>query len=313
MSKAPARYYYLKDHLGSVKMTVDTSGTVVGLDDYYPYGSVMNGRSYTSSADQRYKFTGKERSATTGLDYFGARDYDSWRAQWLQVDQLARKYPAWSSYNYCLNNPIKLSDPDGMKPYVANLNDRAPNELKSLQGEKGYMYANLRDVSNVNFNAAMSLIAKGAPKMYREMQKNDFPVVFVDRFGDHNNRGGEANNLQSGMFVATWEKDNPFKLAGTMLHERVHNYSGSELDAYGAQIAAGLLNGDDYLRLLYKSAQDPDKFANLTLGIGMEDMGPGGIYNNLKDYSAGQNVDAAGKRIIRYLMKKGKKWINTDH
>lgn len=89
------------------------------------------------------------------------------------------------------------------------------------------MYANLRDVSNVNFNAAMSLIAKGAPKMYREMQKNDFPVVFVDRFGDHNNRGGEANNLQSGMFVATWEKDNPFKLAGTMLHERVHNYSGS--------------------------------------------------------------------------------------
>jgi hypothetical protein len=59
--------------LGSVKMTVDTTGTVVGYDDYYPYGMQMSGRSYTSSADQRYKpacrqaglrtegvFTGKE-------------------------------------------------------------------------------------------------------------------------------------------------------------------------------------------------------------------------------------------------------------
>ena len=94
-------------------MTVDTSGTVVGYDDYYPYGSVLNGRSYTSSADQRYKFTEKERDGSTGLDYFGARYYDSWRARWLQVDQLARKYPAWSSYNHCLADPISSFDPDG--------------------------------------------------------------------------------------------------------------------------------------------------------------------------------------------------------
>ncbi len=114
LSKAPTRYYYLKDHLGSVKMTVDTSGTVVGLDDYYPYGSIMNGRSYTSSADQRYKFTGKERSATTGLDYFGARDYDSWRAQWLQVDPMTGARTNLSPYNYCQNNPITKFDPTGM-------------------------------------------------------------------------------------------------------------------------------------------------------------------------------------------------------
>ena len=73
----------------------------------------MTGRSYTSSADQRYKFTGKERDASTGLDYFGKRYYDSFRGQWLEVDPLADKYPGWSSYNYVENNPIRHTDLHG--------------------------------------------------------------------------------------------------------------------------------------------------------------------------------------------------------
>jgi hypothetical protein len=48
-------------------MTVNTSGTVVGYDNYYPYGMQMTGRSSTSSEDGRFKFTGKELDATDGL------------------------------------------------------------------------------------------------------------------------------------------------------------------------------------------------------------------------------------------------------
>jgi uncharacterized protein RhaS with RHS repeats len=50
------RYYYLKDHLGSIRMTVDASGNVVGYNDYYPFGMTMPARSMTSSADGRYQF-----------------------------------------------------------------------------------------------------------------------------------------------------------------------------------------------------------------------------------------------------------------
>ena len=32
------RRYFLKDHLGSVRTTVDRNGNVVGHDDYYPLG-----------------------------------------------------------------------------------------------------------------------------------------------------------------------------------------------------------------------------------------------------------------------------------
>ena len=41
-------------------------------------------------------FTSKERDVETGLDYFGARYYDSWSARWLSVGPLANKYPGWS-------------------------------------------------------------------------------------------------------------------------------------------------------------------------------------------------------------------------
>ncbi len=37
--------------------------------------------------------------------------------RWLSVDPLAHKYPSYSPYNYVLNNPLVLIDPDGKKVY----------------------------------------------------------------------------------------------------------------------------------------------------------------------------------------------------
>jgi len=108
------RFYFLKDHLGSIRVTVNASGNVVSYDDYYPFGALMYGRSQeSSSVDGRYKFTGKERDAETEYDYFGARYYDARIGRWLQVDPMAEKYPGWSPYAYVMNNPLLLKDADG--------------------------------------------------------------------------------------------------------------------------------------------------------------------------------------------------------
>ncbi len=40
-------------------------------------------------------------------------------ARWLSVDPLADKYPSWSPYNYCLNNPLLFIDPNGDSVEVA--------------------------------------------------------------------------------------------------------------------------------------------------------------------------------------------------
>jgi RHS repeat-associated protein len=108
------RFYYLKDHVGSVKVIVNASGNRVAHTDMDPFGYEMPGRVQdSSSVDGRYKFTGKERDTETTYDYFGARYYDARIARWLQVDPLAGKYVGWSPYVYVYNNPIKFDDPDG--------------------------------------------------------------------------------------------------------------------------------------------------------------------------------------------------------
>jgi len=116
------RRYFVKDHLGSIRTTVDESGTAIGYDDYYPFGKVIAGRSNnTSNPNDNYKFTGQERDTEAGLmlDYMNARTYDPILGRFNQVDPLFDD-PAQaglSPYNYSWNNPTNLTDPTGECPW----------------------------------------------------------------------------------------------------------------------------------------------------------------------------------------------------
>ena len=63
----------------------------------------------------RYRFNGKEQDQATGFYYYGARYYAPSLSRWLSTDPLAEKYQGFSPYNYTLNNPVMLVDPDGMR------------------------------------------------------------------------------------------------------------------------------------------------------------------------------------------------------
>ena len=70
------------------------------------------------------QFTGKERDAETGLDYFGARYYGSNIGRFTAPDPKPRSAhitdpQSWNRYAYTLNNPLKYFDPDGMDVVLA--------------------------------------------------------------------------------------------------------------------------------------------------------------------------------------------------
>ena len=69
------------------------------------------------------KFTGKERDAETGLDYFGARYFSAAQGRWTSPDWSAVPQPvpyatltnpqSLNLYQYVLNNPLSQKDDDG--------------------------------------------------------------------------------------------------------------------------------------------------------------------------------------------------------
>ncbi|MCF8355201.1 MAG: RHS repeat-associated core domain-containing protein [Melioribacteraceae bacterium] len=123
VTRGDERYYYVKDHLGSIRHTYDTSGVAaVTAQDYLPYGGIL--REYNNaSPNERYKFTEKERDTETSYDYFGARYYDSDIGRWLSVDPLADLQPGINPYHYSFNNPLKYTDPTGMMPLFETIDE----------------------------------------------------------------------------------------------------------------------------------------------------------------------------------------------
>ena len=146
-------------------------------------------QSHTAHFTSRYKFNAvsrmpigsKELDQATGYYYYGARYYDPAVSQWLSVDPLAQKYPAFTPYNYTANNPIRFIDADGEAPediIIRGINnssftiktDLIDTEIKlSSYGISkdfgGNRSINARDLApdaiGVDFNASASIMFGG--------------------------------------------------------------------------------------------------------------------------------------------------------
>jgi len=151
----PEVYYYHSDHLGGASWITDGDGVPVQHLQYLPFGEpFVNQRAAGTTYKERYTFTGKERDEETGYGYFGARYMDhELMTSWLSVDPMSDKYPNISPYNYCMWNPIRLVDPNGMDTVISfNQNEPKEETFKAYYGknyEKYYKEAQTKYKKNI--------------------------------------------------------------------------------------------------------------------------------------------------------------------
>jgi len=77
-----------------------------------------------------HKFTGKERDAESGNDYFGARYYGTSMGRFMSPDPTGghlENPQSLNKYSYALNNPLTNTDPTGLDSYLqcTQTNDNA--------------------------------------------------------------------------------------------------------------------------------------------------------------------------------------------
>ncbi|OUD23965.1 RHS repeat-associated core domain-containing protein, partial [Flavobacterium psychrophilum] len=108
-------FYYHPDHLGSSSYISTLNGQISQHVEYIAFGEVLF-EEHSSSFKSPYLFNGKELDRETNLSFYGARYLDMKTSLWLNIDPLAEKFPGWSPYSFCYNNPMRFTDPTGMAP-----------------------------------------------------------------------------------------------------------------------------------------------------------------------------------------------------
>ncbi|MBQ6155869.1 MAG: hypothetical protein IJK22_04625, partial [Bacteroidales bacterium] len=99
------------------------------------------------TAHWTYTFSAKEKDSETGLSYFGSRYYSSDLSIWLSVDPMSAKYPSFSPYTYCADNPVRCVDPNGeawevnQEGYIRETGDKDDCTLYAVKG-RGETFGN---------------------------------------------------------------------------------------------------------------------------------------------------------------------------
>jgi RHS repeat-associated protein len=104
------KYFYFRDHLGSIREMMKSNGTLVARFDYDPWGrstTVLN----TIVPD--FNYTGLYRHSASNLEMAVHRFYDPELGRWINRDPIGEGGGV-NLYGYAANVPLRFTDPLGL-------------------------------------------------------------------------------------------------------------------------------------------------------------------------------------------------------
>jgi RHS repeat-associated protein len=154
-------HFYFDDTLGTRRAQTDYAGVIEQSCSSLPFGDALNCVNPSQStyfvsliAPTEHHFTGKERDAESGNDYFEARYYSSAMGRFMSPDWAAKEEPvpyakldnpqSLNLYTYVGNNPLIHIDADGhcWPQSLCNAVNNAWNSAKQTLNQAGsYFYA----------------------------------------------------------------------------------------------------------------------------------------------------------------------------
>ncbi len=258
-------YYYHTNHLGSTCYVTDDNTSVVQGFLYAPFGEITNehNSSFGNNVLPKYSFNAKELDEETGMYYYEARYMAP--PVFISRDPLFEKYPTFSPYAYCANNPVNVIDPTGeeivivgdefyqtkVKEYLNKLSKsgKAGNFLvkKAIASKKTFVIANTKaDVPmELSENKSATILPFNLSKASGTYDKNEGNVPYTavttlahelahfifPQKGSLLNDRGENTHIRAGEVLAVeWEN----RVRKDLNMEERKSYGG--LDVYRKEI-----------------------------------------------------------------------------
>jgi RHS repeat-associated protein len=238
-------------------VVTDANGEVTERHDYRPFGEELFAGVSGRTSDLKYpggdtgvrlKFTGKERDAETGLDYFGARYFSGAQGRFTSPDpkQITARhlsYPQkWNKYVYVQNNPLAAIDPDGLDDYKVFI---AAPEAKSGRWKQAERVAKANGHTLQVFSGDSGPRAASVENWNRALRDPNSRAIFVghtthDTINGQNVTNGIrlVNGISAGTASQTTDQANSATITSVTVNANTVGLFGCDTASLAGQYAA---------------------------------------------------------------------------
>ena len=213
-------HFHITDWLGSRRVQADYLGRVEESYQNLPFGEFAPNNNTTSLGATEQHFTGKERDAESGNDYFEARYLGSSMGRFLSPDPVGGSLAnpqTLNKYAYVLNNPLTNTDPTGL--YACK--DGKDGACTSDQ-DKAYEASRQHDLQSKNADVRRGAAAMGDPGKEVVNARGDKVTVGFADLGKSGEGGVTHSELGSN------DKGDPISVSNVTINS---NSRGTALDA----------------------------------------------------------------------------------